>query len=148
MPPLVRALVDFGHILGAVLLVGGLLYAGFVAVSSPAEHSQGLLDHQEAERRRARAAVIAAILLLLATGLVKWMPWTGIGWLGGRGYRTGFLHGKLVLALVVFHLALRHRSQKRLDQDGASASSPRLARTAAALGCLIILLAVLHRSGV
>jgi uncharacterized membrane protein len=147
MPPAVAALADFGHLLGAILGIGGLLYTGFVLLPAarelPEPERQAL---QGAARRRGRIVTYTAIALLLLTGLLKWLPATGgVGWLGHGGERTAFLHGKLVLALVVFGLALQ------LTLPPAQGEAPRRlrkVRVTAALGLVVVLLAVLHRRGV
>jgi uncharacterized membrane protein len=147
MPPYLAVLVDFGHFLGAVLGIGGLFHLGFATL--PASHK--LPDPLRTQflqtlRWRGRVLTYTAVLLLLGTGLLKWIPETGgVGWLGYRGYRTAFLHGKIVLALFVFHLALK-LTRKPKSEDEAT-RRPRQARLAAGLGAVVILLAVLHHIG-
>ena len=86
------------------------------------------------------------LALLLVTGFLKWMPATGgVGWTGYGGYRTAFLHGKIALALFVFHLAMK---LARAPKDEiAAARRPGQIRLAALLGVIVILAACLHRTG-
>ncbi|MEM7199852.1 MAG: hypothetical protein AAF628_06275 [Planctomycetota bacterium] len=147
MPSSIHALVHVGHLAGAVLGIGGALY--LVLVVLPASRTLPEAERprlQGAIRAQARKVVYTAIALLLVTGLIKWAPQTdGVGWLGHRGYRTAFLHGKIGLALVVFHLAA---SLVREPRDAADAARrPARARLVAGLGLLIIALATLHRTG-
>src|SRR5262249_20457495 len=92
MPPFLASLVDFGHLLGAVLGIGGLFHLGFASLPA----SNKLPDPERTQflstlRWRGRVLTYTAVLLLLGTGLIKWMPATGIGWLGYGGIRTAFL---------------------------------------------------------
>jgi uncharacterized membrane protein len=148
MPPYAAALVNFGHLLGAVMGIGGLLYLGLAVL--PAAGKVGDADRERflgALRWRGRALTGVAVVLLLATGLIKWLPATGgVGWLGHGGLRTAFLHGKIALALVVFHLALKLARAPR--DSAAAARRPGQVRLAALLGVVVILLASLHRTGV
>lgn len=145
MPPALRALIDFGHVLGAIIAVGGLLHAGFVSLPAASALGERRPEFLEALRGRARRLTLLGIGLLLATGICKWVPWLdGIGWLGGRGIYTATLHGKLVLALFLFHTALQ---LTRPPSDAAAAAArPRRAQRAALLGVAIVLLAIVHRT--
>ena len=148
MAPPLLALVQFGHLLGAVMGIGGLIYLGAAVLPAagtvPDADRAAFLNRL---RERGRILTYTAVALLLVTGVLKWMPATGgVGWLGGGGYRTGFLHGKLVLALLVFHLALKLARAPK-DQSAAS-RRPAQIRLAATLGVVVILLATLHRMGV
>jgi uncharacterized membrane protein len=145
MSPLPRALIDFGHVLGAAIAIGGLLHAGFASLPAAAALHAERAVFLDALRRRARVLTWIGIALLLGTGLCKWLPALGgVGWLGGRGIHTACLHGKLVLALVVFALALQLTRRPR--DAAAAAARPRRARLAAALAVAVALLAVLHRT--
>ena len=145
MSPALRTLIDFGHVLGAVIAVGGLLHAGFVSLPAAAVLDERRPEFLDALRRRARRLSLFGIGLLLVTGFCKWTPWLGgVGWLGGHGIYTAALHGKLVLALLLFDRALR---LTRATRDAAEAAArPRQARWAALLGVSIVLLAIVHRT--
>lgn len=147
MPAYAAALINFGHLLGAVLGIGGLLYLSLAvlpaATKIPEADRPRFLD---ALRWRGRLLTYFAVALLVVTGLLKWMPATdGVGWFGHGGYRTAFLHGKIVLALLVFHLVLKLARAPR--DEIAAARRPGQIRLAALLGVIVILLAVLHRTG-
>lgn len=148
MPPFFAALVNFGHLLGAVMGIGGLIYLGLAVL--PASSKLADADAKrflDALRWRGRMLTYLAVGLLLVTGLCKWLPAIGgVGWLGGGGYRTAFLHGKLVLALLVFHFALKLARPPK--DEAAAARRPRQVRLAALLGVIVILLATLHRTGI
>ena len=91
MPPFAAALIDFGHLLGALLLAGGLLHLGFVAL--PAGNQLEQEDRERfasAMRWRGRIAMLVGMALLIGTGLTKWAPGTGVGWIGHGGIRTAF----------------------------------------------------------
>ena len=147
MPPYFAAAVNFGHLLGAVMGIGGLIYLGLAVL--PAASKVADADRKrflDALRWRGRLLTYLAVVLLLVTGMLKWMPSTdGVGWLGNGGYRTAFLHAKIVLALLVFHFALK---LARAPKDEiAAARRPGQTRLAALLGVIVILLATLHRTG-
>lgn len=144
MTPLLRALVDYGHLLGAILGVGGLFAMGFTVLPAAQRLQQERAEFLATLRARARWVTIAAVLLLLGTGLLKWAPPHGVGWLGGRGIYTALLHSKLVLALFVFHLAF---AITRAPDGGPDlAGRARRAKLAAVLGLVVALNAVLHHT--
>lgn len=148
MPPALLALVNFGHLLGAVMGIGGLIYLGLAVLPATGKIADGeRAAFLNSLRERGRVLTYTAVALLLVTGLIKWMPFTGgVGWLGHGGARTGFLHSKIVLALVVFHLALK---LARPPADAlAAARRPAQIKLAALLGVTVILLATLHRTGI
>lgn len=146
MPPWLKAAIDIGHILGVVIGIGGMLYVGFVlspaAAKLPADERAELMRNI---RQRARALTYTAVGLLLITGILKWAPPNGVGWLGHGGYRTAFLHGKLVIALGIFHFAFALAREPKNDADAAR--RPRRARIAAIMGIAVVCLAVLHKTG-
>jgi len=148
MPPALAGLVNFGHLLGAVMGIGGMIYLGLAVLPAAAD----LDDPERAaflQRLRARGRLLTytAVGLLLITGLAKWIPATGgVGWLGHGGVHTALLHTKILLALFVFHLALK---LARSPADAAAAARrPRQVKLAAAVGVVVILLAALHRTGI
>ena len=134
MNPLLCALIDFGHLMGVALA------AASIAICLVANHEgnkTGAAGHAaKPSGGPPLALVLSAVILLLGTGLLKWAPATGVGWLGGKGLNTGLLHTKLVLGLILLHLLIslvRRPSRTR-------------ALVACILGATIVLLAVLHRS--
>ena len=147
MPPFAAALIDFGHLLGVLLLAGGLLHLGFVALPAGNQLEQDDRERFAAAMRwRGRTAMLVGIALLIGTGLTKWAPGTGVGWIGHGGIRTAFLHGKLVLALVLFHFAIGLTRKPSSPEEATR--RPRRARGLAMFSLLIVALAVLHKTGV
>ena len=134
MNPFLRALIDFGHLMGVALA------AASIAVCLVANREGSEPDSTEHAARPSKgpplALALSAVILLLGTGLLKWAPATGVGWLGGKGLNTALLHTKLVLGLILLHLLIslaRRPSRTR-------------ALVACILGATIALLAVLHHS--
>ncbi len=95
MPPaLVPAAMRCLHVISAVLLVGGLAYA---RLALPAANGDAL----KLSLARYRGLIIAAVVLLLATGSYA------IATAGGRSFNYHLLFGiKALLALHVFAAAL------------------------------------------
>jgi uncharacterized membrane protein len=111
----VTLLLRWAHVLAAIVALGGLLFARFALLPAAEELGRETADRIHAGiRRRWLPWVIAAITLLLASGLtnyillirrVKDAPelWGG-DWLRQTGYHTLF-GVKFLLALAVFYLA-------------------------------------------
>lgn len=141
----VVVLVRFLHILGAVVGVGGLVYLGLAVL--PATSRLGTERDRFLTSLRHRASLLSwtAVLLLLVTGVFRWVPQLGgVGWFGAGGIWGLLLIAKIVLALFVFHLAL---SITRAPKDAAAAAArPARVRLAALLGIVVVLLAVMHHT--
>jgi len=100
------------HILAAIVAMGGLVFARFALLPAlDAESDETRARIHEAIRRRWLKWVIGAITLLIVSGLVNFLVFTGdaIEWENGAWLkRTGYhaLFGvKFLLAMVVFFLA-------------------------------------------
>ncbi len=140
---MIPALLQIGHLLGVVLVIGGMVFMVYAVV--PAE--EALSTEKEAFRARlgdrARIMTLTAISLILVTGVLKWTPPTwglgGIGWLGGGGKYTGILHGKLALGLLALYFAFRSALPGTDDSKRL-----RLSKAALHIGLLVIVLAVFH----
>ncbi len=140
---MIPALLQIGPLLGVVLGVGGMIFAIYAVL--PAE--EALTAERDAFRdrlrSRARVMTVAAVILILGTGLLKWTPpsWGlgGIGWLGGEGKYTGILHTKLLLGLLSLYFAFRGTLPSTCD-----AKRIRLTKASLHMGLAVIVLAVLH----
>lgn len=139
------ALMRFLHILGAVLGVGGLAYLGLAVLPATRRLETEREAFLTSLRHRAGVLTATAVLLLLVTGVFRWVPELGgVGWFGAGGIWGIVLVGKIVLALFVFHLAT---SLARSPKDAAAAAArPSRVRLAALLGVVVVLLGVLHHT--
>lgn len=146
MPGYALALFAWAHVVGVALAVGGLLQLGLATL--PAVATLPPPAREDAARQalgRTRKWLFAAVALLLVTGLLRWMPYTGgVGWKGHGGIRTGFLHAKIFLALVFFHFSVSAAKPARAADPEAAA---RRALWTAVLGFAIMLLAFLSQWG-
>ena len=136
-------LVRFLHIVGAVVGIGGLTYLGLAVLPAASRLETERDSFLTSLRHRASFLSWTAVLLLLVTGVFRWVPQLGgVGWFGRGGIWGLLLIAKIVLALFVFHLAL---SMTRAPKDAAAAAArPAKVRLAALLGMVVVLLAVLH----
>jgi len=107
-------LLRWAHILGAIVAMGGLLFARFALVPAVSELDAPTRDRvHDAIRRRWLPWVIGAITLLLASGLANFLLFNARvkaeGWAGGEWMRYTSYHalfgGKFLLALAAFYFA-------------------------------------------
>ncbi|MFZ4732271.1 MAG: hypothetical protein ACOYK7_06990 [Pirellulales bacterium] len=100
------------HILAAIVAMGGLVFARFAllpALESEDDQTRGRIH--EAIRRRWLKWVIGAITVLLVSGLVNFLVFTGdaIEWENGEWLKRSRYHAlfgiKFLLAMVVFFFA-------------------------------------------
>ena len=107
-------ILRWSHILGVVLLVGGLAFLRFAfvpALEETDEETRGKLH--ESVRRRWLPFVIIGITLLLVSGLANFLLFNTTvkeqGWADGQWMRQTNYHAifglKFLLALVVFYLS-------------------------------------------
>jgi uncharacterized membrane protein len=113
MDPTLLAL-RWAHIIGAVVAVGGLVFARFALLPTVSELDEPTRERvHEGIRRRWLPFVIGAITLLLASGLANFLLFNGLvksqQWAEGQWMRTNGYHAlfgiKFLLALGVFYLA-------------------------------------------
>lgn len=113
MDPTLLAL-RWAHVLGAVVAMGGLVFARFALLPAAAELDEPSRERlHDTVRRKWLPFVIAAITLLFASGLANFLLFNARvkseGWAEGQWMRhTGYhaLFGvKLLLAMVAFYLA-------------------------------------------
>jgi uncharacterized membrane protein len=107
-------LLRWAHVLAAIVAMGGLVFARFALVPALRDVDEATRDRiHEGIRRSWLPWVIAAITLLLASGLanfllfnarVKAEGWADGAWMRQTGYHALF-GAKFLLALVVFYLA-------------------------------------------
>ena len=104
----------WSHILGAVLLVGGLAFLRFAFVPALEETDEETRNRlHESVRRRWLPFVIIGITLLLVSGLANFLLFNSTvkeqGWANGQWMRQTSYHAifgvKFLLALVVFYLS-------------------------------------------
>jgi uncharacterized membrane protein len=107
-------LLRWAHILAAIVAMGGLVFARFGLLPAISDLDAATRDRiHEAIRRRWLPWVIAAITVLLASGLANFLLFNGRvkaeGWAGGLWMRQTSYHAlfgaKFLLAMVVFYLA-------------------------------------------
>ncbi|MFM7042090.1 MAG: hypothetical protein ACKO35_07890 [Planctomycetaceae bacterium] len=113
MDPTLLAL-RWAHVLGAVIAMGGLIFARFALLPAISELDASTRDRvHDAVRRKWLPFVIAAITVLLASGLanfllfnsrVKAEGWGEGRWMAANGYHALF-GVKFLLAMVAFYLA-------------------------------------------
>lgn len=113
MDPTLLAL-RWAHILGAIVAMGGLVFARFALLPAAAELDESSRERlHEGVRRAWLPFVIGAITILLASGLANFLLFNARvkaeGWAEGQWMRmTGYhvLFGiKFLLAMVAFYLA-------------------------------------------
>jgi uncharacterized membrane protein len=104
----------WAHILAAIVAMGGLVFARFALVPALREVDEGTRDRiHEGIRRSWLPWVIAAITLLLASGLANFLLFNARvkteGWADGQWMRQTSYHAlfgaKFLLALAVFYFA-------------------------------------------
>ena len=107
-------LLRWGHILAAMVVAGGLVFARFALLPALDEVDGDTRDRiHDRIRRRWLPWVIGAITILLATGLANFLIFNARvrdeGWGGGEWMRHTSYHAlfgaKFLLALVAFYLA-------------------------------------------
>lgn len=127
----------WAHVLGAILLVGGLAYMTLVALPSISSGAEPARLRSELDRRW-RWLVIVSSVVLLASGLYNLMSEGLAKGDAAPGYHAWF-GAKFVLAIVVFFLAAalsgRSAALSRLREAGRTWSLVTLA--AAVLTVLI-----------
>jgi putative copper export protein len=134
----VDIVLRWSHILGGILLAGGLYYQWWVRPRGSDEDRNLYQSWQDRTRRRWSVVVMLATLLLLISGLAN----TALISIGYRlpGYYHLLLGIKLLLALVVFFLAAALAGRSALAQR-LRADSGRWLSILALLNLLIIGLA-------
>jgi uncharacterized membrane protein len=107
-------LLRWAHILAAITLMGGLVFARFALVPAVSDLDGTTRDRiHDAIRRRWLPWVIIAITVLLASGLANFLLFNGRvkaeGWADGQWMRQTSYHAlfgaKFLLALVAFYFA-------------------------------------------
>lgn len=107
-------LLRWAHILAAIALMGGLVFTRFALVPAVFDLDATTRDRiHDAVRRRWLPWVIAAITVLLASGLANFLLFNGRvkaeGWADGQWMRQTSYHAlfgaKFLLALVAFYFA-------------------------------------------
>lgn len=110
----VTLLLRWGHVLAAIVAMGGIVFARFALVPALAEVDEATRDRiHDSIRRRWLPWVIGAISVLLASGLanfllfisrVKAEEWAGGAWMRMTNYHALF-GAKFLLALAAFYFA-------------------------------------------
>lgn len=141
------AIIHFGHLLGVLVAIGGLVMLHYAVLPAAGE----LPDDARARlvlrtRARLRMLVHASVGLIVITGLLKWAPasWGtgGIGWTGAGGAYAGLLHVKILLGLIALAI-VSMAARPTLDLQVA-ARRTRSTKMALHIGLVVILLGVLH----
>lgn len=113
MDPTLLAL-RWAHVLGAVIAMGGLVFARFALLPAISELDASTRDRvHDAVRRKWLPFVIAAITVLLASGLANFLLFNSRvkaeGWGEGRWMAANAYHAlfgvKFLLAMAAFYLA-------------------------------------------
>ena len=143
---MLQALIHFGHLLGVVLIGGGLFYFAFVIYPASAKVGEGDRGKfMNTARWRGKLAVHLGILLLLATGVMKMIPgepFGGVGFTGRGSFYAAFLHSKIVLAFITLYFAFQVVRKPR--DEVTAARRPMKVRFAALLAILVVFLASMH----